>query len=701
MSGTAARLLIPFAAFMFSACGTDQTTEPGPGSESRAIPPTGGSVSASDGQGVHMAITFPSGAVLDTTKVTLRALEPPSGTVARFEVEPAGLALLAPAEIVVQVPAGVQINPNMVLRFSGETEVEVPGVVDVGTRTVRASVYQFGFDAPVPTAPKRTGRTARSVSGMPLITIDLIEFDCQQARDALSEAILNAEAWDTAFPYNLAMPLILKYRAAALVCGSADSVGVAAEQLKQLACLNVVSADTEAGTSESVDIGTFQKNVQALLSAEGLAQETGAECHVLDASYESEFGEYIDAYTARINDPSFVASFPTWDALWREIRNCTDLLANARLLGLDATEQKIETELMPALFARLREVARDACEEDGNTSLLLDILSGGDLLRHPLGVGRSMPPYTGLSAEDLYGEVHRCGSRLSFTSTGSAGEHVDDLLVGGVITTGAIAATADGHIDIEDDLASINCGRGVFAGDVVNVAAVIPGVVSVPLGVLDGNRTISMASVQGALPGDTLTAFDLVFTREREQCDLPATGSPTIELYRVTVQVAEDRFAAYRHEYVGTFRNAWGDGRCSSECPVIVRFRININGIPDHWEVEDADMSNRCLNDDCLTFSTLGFIIEPLQSEFRFRFDKGGGTGTFSGDSLTITGTWDAGSVETITIKAKRVAGSPHSNRSTKALRRTEQISQGSAVPGLTRFAEALRREAPRPQLAR
>ncbi len=67
------------------------------------------------------------------------------------------------------------------------------------------------------------------------------------------------------------------------------------------------------------------------------------------------------AYIDRINSPDFVTSFASWDSLWLQIVPCIEVAATAQQFGAVQAEQRIQTELLPALFARLHEVASGAC----------------------------------------------------------------------------------------------------------------------------------------------------------------------------------------------------------------------------------------------------------------------------------------------------------------------------------------------------
>ncbi len=530
-------------------CSDDDPTAPEPANPSTAtktIPPTGGSIRVENEAGVSLNVTLPSGAVLTPTSVTLRSVTPPSGVRARFAIEPAGLDLLAPATITVTIPDGTSIDPNDGLSFvSGET-IRVPTDVDTQARTLRASLYHLGFDLPVPP----TALATATPDGSEFIDVDAIT--CQLMFESLTDAILRAQSLSSPFPPTLASPLILQYRAMLIGCPQSEDMANITAALEQFACSNKSSAEAQAGQQvQSVD--DFKRSLGDLLSAEALVQTAGVDCHIDNNVVESVFNKYLDSYIARIEDPGFTASFENWDMLWRELVPVVELKALADEFELSGPSERIDDQLFPALFARLREVAGEACEDDGNSGLLADMLTGGHALNHPIAPTAQLPPFTGFSQPELLDQYHRCGSSLSFQTRSPQGDVIDVVSVQGT-TSASITVIKDGNIAIEDELLGLMCGD-VLARDVVRIFAEIPGSLpTAPLGDFNGDRTLQVSTILNALPGDEATNFDLVFTRDRSQCGIENGGTQRIELYRVTVIVLGG---------AGDISGTWG-GECAS-----------------------------------------------------------------------------------------------------------------------------------------
>lgn len=525
-------LLVPLMLLACSGGDDPAAPEPTPTTQAtKTIPPTGGSIRVENAAGVALNVSLPSGAVLEPTTVTLRAVATPTGTQARFVIVPAGLDLLAPATITVTLPSGMVIDETSGLTFVSGESIRVPTDVDLGARTLRATLYHLGFALPVPFAALATASDEGEF-------IDVDQIECQLLFESLTDAILRAQAFSGAFPPDLASPLILQYRAMLATCPTSDSLATVTAALQQYACSNRTSAESQAQVLIVESVEDFKRSLGALLAAEGIVQSTGADCHVQSNVIESEFSEYIDSYLERIEDPGFTASFANWDALWRELVPVTTLAALADEFELPSARERIEQELMPALFARLREVAGDACEEDENNALLGDILSGGHLLNHPISADAQMPSFTGFSQSDLLDQYHRCGSTLVLETRAAQGGVIMSATVGeGGNPTGDVTVINNGTIVIEDNLLALMCGQ-TLARDVVKVIAEIPNSLPVvQLGELNTSMNVNVAATLNALPTDEPQPFDLVFRRDRSQCGIDNGGTPTIELYRVHVNV--------------------------------------------------------------------------------------------------------------------------------------------------------------------
>jgi len=538
-----------FASLMAPLSCSDDTTAPPPDdqtSASRTIPPTGGSVSVENEDGIEFSVSLPAGAVLTGTKVTIAAVTPPSGVNARFSLEPAGLRLLKPATFTVTLPSTMTIHDSFGMSFANGERVFVPCEIDAGARTITTTLNQLGF-----TNPDDVQFTTGALS--PDNFIDVDQMSCDIIRDALTDQILRAQAFSGPFPPDLASPLITEYRAALLVCTSLDSVSEASAALREYACANVNSSEATAGVAEITSVEDLRTNLGYLVAAEGMAQVFGADCHIQTATMEAVFDKYLDDYVDRINSPEFTRDRPTWDALWAENLVIVGLGALAQEYAVDAASQRINDEVFPALFARLYEVASAACSADENNAFMLDIITGGYALNHPIIVAREVPSFSGLVADDVIDETLRCGSTIQAEARAS-----DNLLLASETVslddeTGSVRVTDNGKIVLIDDMLGFTC-NGIVSRPPIRVRAEVPGHLPiVQLGNLSGSMTIPMPSTLSSLPeeepGEPADNFDLIIERDRNVCGIEAEG--TIELARIHVNTTG---------FLGTMSGTWSGG---------------------------------------------------------------------------------------------------------------------------------------------
>jgi len=437
------------------------------------------------------------------------------------------------------------------LSFERTRRVRVPTEVDAGSRTLSVTLFQLGFgDAPSAGVARPAASSSLADEGE---FINSEEFNCQLIRESLDLAILRAQSFVGPFPPDLASPLIQEYKAALLLCGG-DSLGGQQAALEALSCAKVEGATLNAEVFLVESGADLNRSLGYLIAAEGMAQVSGADCNVRTEVMETEFDEFLQSYIARIQDPGFVADFASWDALWRELRTCLEVTAMSQAFGVPQAEETISRDLFPALFARLREVARDACAEDENNSFYLDILTGGHALNHPISPEIGLPVFTGFDADSLLDEMHRCGASV-FVETKADD---DELLDSATIVpqgSGGVRAVDSGRLVLHPDVPAFTCG-GIVHRPPARVRAEIPGHLPVvDLGILAQPRTIAIGPVLAALPQDDdlpPRAFDMVVERDRSVCGITAEG--TLELFRFTVNTSG---------FEGQLTGAW-EGECES-----------------------------------------------------------------------------------------------------------------------------------------
>lgn len=527
-------LLLAMLAVLVASCGSGDPEVPNPGPTddlSVAIGIAGASMVVADPSGIRLEMDVPAGAILVPTTVRVRALAAPAGKVARFAIEPAGLDLLAPATFTVRLPEGMALDAALGLVFTNSEAVPVPADHDATARTLRFSGYSLGFGdlAGIPLPP-----TAPAVKADGEEFLDVEAIGCQFIAEALDLALLRARSFSGAFPPDLASPLITEYRLALLTCG-ADSLTDITAQVQEFACANAEGALLNAQVVLVETAADLRQIVGSLLAADGLIRAVDGDCAITTANYETELNEYLEAYLDRIDSPGFVTSFASWDELWGQITPCVELLMWAQQFGAEGVEAKVTSQLLPALFARLHDVATDACTSNEDNHYLLDLLSGGHDRGHPIGA-RELPQFSGLDADTVIDEVHRCASALVVETTTQAGELLDSVRIPAAAGTGDLLVTGDGRIRLGNDLQNFLCG-GILDRPPVTVRAEVPGQLpAVQLGTLGSQLLVDVAGVAAQLPataGAPSRQFDLVVERPRPVCGQGQAGA--IELSRIHV----------------------------------------------------------------------------------------------------------------------------------------------------------------------
>jgi uncharacterized lipoprotein YbaY len=563
--------LLPFLAILaLIACSSDSGTNPvptGPTTDASAtIKPTGGSISVENEHGVSFKVSLPSGAVLTPTKITLKATDPPAGVRARFVIQPAGLNLNKPVTFTVKMPDGATLAPNTAFVFTSGEPVHVPADIDPIHHTLTASMYQLGFNLPASAALASTARVARGGENSEFIDVDAME--CDIIRDALTNQVLRAQAFSSPFPPDLASPLIQEYKTALLLCESDDSVATAAAALREYACNNIASVESQAQSIHIETVEDLKQQLGFILAAEAMAETFGGDCSVETATIEGALDEYLNAYIGRINAPEFTRNFPTWDALWRENLVVLEVLGLADRFEVFRAQNFIKTELSPALFARLREVAHTACVQDENNSFLLDIVTGGHALNHALVPEPGLPEHTGFTQSEIVDEMMRCGGSIVVEAKAS-----DNLLLASATINlsdleGGVRVTDNGKIVLTDDMLGFTC-RGIVSRPPITVRAEVPEKLpKVPLGNFSGTKTINVGTTLTQLPapeeGELPSSFDIVIERARSVCNIEEPG--TIEVCRIHVNATG---------FLGSMTGLWS-GNCPGG-PVSGTFVVEIH----------------------------------------------------------------------------------------------------------------------------
>lgn len=403
-------------ALLLTACGGSDPRPTGP--VTATITPKGGTVRAISDDGATFTLTFPAGAVVEPLKITLTPRAPEQGSWARFELSPAGTQLKAPVEITLTAPANRTVVTSSTFYFgSGEERTLVPTTVDPASRTLTTRTLLLGY-APVSGA----GNIRAQANDSDFLNVADIE--CQIALDSLQQRFEMARLYSFSSPQS-AHQLALEIEATKKICADdPEALNAWLASARPVACNKYRDATANAALIESDTYEKLLELVREVLFWESMKQVLGTDCDGLGGNFveviNTEFQEFIENFIERVNSSDFPREY---NDIWHELRQAVKLLGEAALLGLEEAQDKIEDELLPPMFNKLREAAYAECRSRGEQAYLADILLDGHLLRHPLPTSlagsagvttqllEDVPAWAGFSGEDVARDIQYCASR--------------------------------------------------------------------------------------------------------------------------------------------------------------------------------------------------------------------------------------------------------------------------------------------------
>ncbi len=563
MSTLRIRVLLAAVAIAVSCSsgGGDPTTpEPdGPSQASATIHPTGGSVTIKNADGVTMTLDFPDGALSTPTKVSLTEIDGDAGTIARFRLDPPLLQLDHPLSLTINIPDGRAVTSKTGLAFhNSEGLIPIDAEIDITNKTVRASLRHLGSEEAL--------RAARSSPALPnegLFTdLELRNFSCQQAQEALTLAILRAQSLQSeAMPPDLASDLIhlLEFDVLNECSELADSIEAASVIFRRIACEQARTTQANAQLAVVTTAEEMKQAVQGLLSADALARKTAANCDVsneeLEQTMEEKFNEFLDAYSARIRETDFKPTLQNWLALWNEVAPTFTLAAQASELGLENVRFRIDHAVFPLLFDRMRDVANAACAS-GNNSLLFDLVVGGNNIPKGFRVAPAEFELGALPVADLRRDLQRCGSTVFVESVNEGNTVIDSVTVSSAKTSATLKIAGLGSVVIHTNIPTFACGGGFISRPPIKVRLEAPGKRSVLSNPISGTLEITISDALTALDikdGDA-AGFDIVVVRDGSPCDI-AEIPGTFDLYRVHMTGAQIELNMRVREYFAIVGN--------------------------------------------------------------------------------------------------------------------------------------------------
>lgn len=551
--------LVVLCSLVLGACGSgggdsSSTTSTGAGVVSAQVTSAGNTLELTTTGGAHLKLTIPANALHLPATVTLQEAAPQSGAVATFTINPAGTMLHAPATLEITLPA--QLDPGVSLGAwfgSAGNRTALPGTYDAGTHTYTLQTWFLGYTSVEAPAAALVAAVSDAPSGGDFINVGALGCDIELA--SLGERIERAKLF--AFSGESVSQLISQFEVARTLCDTPDNDDYAAQvaALKTLSCNEYNAAVTRAqvlvGATSADELAT---QLQPVIGTAALISSVGAECGNapnLESVLATEFSDFVSNYTAEVSAPGFLNTADTWRQAWGQLVRAVSIAATAQTLGLEAGEQQVYVELLPAMLDQLRGAAYAACRGEFNEErYLADIYTGGWLFSHPVVGGPELPPWASFSAADLRSDIQLCGAKLNAKAYYAATDiAMDEKNLGGGstpgthITAAAITVPADGAIDLVGPIHDFTCTPGsgsatpenatvtIFANDHALGTAPLQGasLQSVPFAVSIG------AALRGlGLPEQDGQQFNLRVVRNGSGCG-GSHGDGDFELFRIGV----------------------------------------------------------------------------------------------------------------------------------------------------------------------
>lgn len=466
---------------------SDNTTEPDDtgtpppvgASVQATIPPDGGSLNAMTGDGIHVGLTFPPGALRLSETISLTLLEPSGESWLRFEVEPAGLELAEPASFRVTVPDGTPMPTSSSLYLDGESgPVFHPSHID--GQTVEARVTMFGFDGPADETGEGRNAPTSATGGVSPAT-------CTALQAAAREA---AEIFFQVTDYTKAFAFYQAYQSLALAASCPPDTAEWVATSTALACSGYVAAKENADVTLTSNYDVLYDVLEPLVIWASMA--AAFDCPTFDGNafvttMEQKYDQFITFYGSEVEAVD-VGDFSTYKKLREEAKELIRLWEQAEALGLQDQAQALAQSVFMPFMTALRAMAYGKCREDRDhyflTKLILsEFFGGADVL--PTGPelrGTLRSVLFPFDDEDIQHDLQYCATEVTLSSywaadvPGGRGGAMDEQALGSLGTPGE--ATMEGDVDVDPsgalilsgDLARFVCfPPSQNAGDVLRV----------------------------------------------------------------------------------------------------------------------------------------------------------------------------------------------------------------------------------------
>jgi hypothetical protein len=502
----------------------------------------GGTLEATAKDGTMMRLFLSEGALDGPVDFLITPTEPDEDGVARFLVAPAGILMLAQADVTIARLG--EVAPDWTLAWvDGDVHTFLP--TDVGTGQMRAPTPAIGF-------PTLGDPTLARLIDVDTTALEVVVADCARQETLSKAAITRATASGSALAVTQAWQ---SYQSLQARCVPAQAQ--LSDALATRACEQYDAALAVARATTADSLPAFQRSAGSLLAAVGSVQITGGECDTTGhlAVLDEKFQQLLTFFDSRFSATELSDDLETETDLLQELFAYG---VACQSLGLDVCEP-LERDLLPDVLDRLREAAYDVCLSTGNPAKLARMME--EQLNFSRPVAGRLPPrgrlepymtHARFTYGDLEEDIAYCASTIGIHlfddvdvpaellpapppfvpgPTPGTSENERDLTVppGGSLTLDGVVHTApclDGSTPADALVAkigSVELDRAVASGDRYTLAT----------------RPFSWAISELQAAAGGATSFDLALYREGTQC---GTYTDPFQLYvlHLTVQAPEE-----------------------------------------------------------------------------------------------------------------------------------------------------------------
>lgn len=449
-------LMASITAVMLAACGgggNDSSTPP-PATTAKTLGATGGTMALTTTSGVQIGITVPAGALSGDIAFTLQEQRPVGNEAARIEITPPGVAFAVPVTVTMTLPAGRTMSARFKAALQiGNSQVVVPGTVDVAARTVTLQLDYFGMNGNAspsrwngPTRQALSARALEAPAPTPGNTLTLTELaTLEQQRATMESALFDLESLNR---FEDAAKLQLSLAALAQSAQVPEWQSDAENYLHQ-AEVTVCSALTlsvdAAAAAPVATFGAYQRVASRIVYWQGAVQALGtARCTGtgwLD-TLNTKLGEALTFVKGEVSPAPTPAGYTPVAA---EIRATKDVASEASLLHLPAVATSTRDLYVNPALQPLRVAAFDTSLTAADQSEYLKLL----------GV---FGPTESLQDDAQYASTtFTVTTRNSAGTVGATRAMGRSGTVGAPVRTATLSATADGTLEIAGNIAVLHC----------------------------------------------------------------------------------------------------------------------------------------------------------------------------------------------------------------------------------------------------